>query len=126
MLSRHLQTAGVSPLIKAGYKRGLHESDVWGLAQEDRSQTLRRRFSKQWDREQGEENPSLFRALRRAFWRPFVAGGLWKLLDDAAVFVGPIILSRVIRCGPGAWCHHVRVPVCLWYGGQRVEASVRA
>eukprot|EP00804_Cyclotella_cryptica_P002770 CCRYP_021220-RD/>CCRYP_021220-RD protein AED:0.04 eAED:0.04 QI:576/1/1/1/1/0.85/7/1584/1189 len=41
--------------------------------------------------------PSIIRALYKAFGKDFLLAGLYKLAHDSNLFVGPIILNRLIR-----------------------------
>lgn len=41
--------------------------------------------------------PSLFKALRMTWNYDFWVAGLWKLVNDMVVFIGPLMLQALIR-----------------------------
>jgi hypothetical protein len=44
-----------------------------------------------------ETEPSLFKALRMTWNYDFWVAGLWKLVNDMVVFIGPLMLQALIR-----------------------------
>jgi hypothetical protein len=44
-----------------------------------------------------ETEPSLFKALRMTWNYDFWVAGLWKLVNDMVVFIGPLMLQALIK-----------------------------
>ena len=41
--------------------------------------------------------PSLVRALSKTFWRNFLKGGCFRLLNDVSLFMGPVFVQRLVQ-----------------------------
>ncbi|KAF6252635.1 hypothetical protein COO60DRAFT_504509 [Scenedesmus sp. NREL 46B-D3] len=98
VLSR-LTFGWVSPLIRRGYKAPLTEADVWSLPPTDRVEVLEQRFHAAWKNQlaaHGLQQASLFAACRASVGQLFLAALPYKLINDAAQFVGPLILNRLL------------------------------
>ncbi|CAM6104569.1 unnamed protein product [Calypogeia fissa] len=87
----------MTPLMKVGYKKPITEKDVWKLDTWDQTETLYCEFKKCWEREAAREKPWLLRALNAALGWRFWKGGLYKIGNDAAQFVGPVCLSLLLE-----------------------------
>ena len=83
----------VTPLMQAGYRRPLVESDVFGVPGSDENARLTRELSSNWESCQ----PSLFKALRRMWLIPTIQAGLWKTLNDGSQFAGPVLMSQILK-----------------------------
>lgn len=87
----------MSPLMKLGYQRPLTDKDIWLLDNWDTTEQLYGAFQKAWDEERSKPNPWLLRSLHKALGARFWLGGLFKIGNDAAQFVGPIFLSLLLE-----------------------------
>ncbi|WIA43760.1 hypothetical protein OEZ86_010184 [Tetradesmus obliquus] len=89
----------LSPLIKRGYKTPLTEADLWSLPPADRVEVLEQRFHAAWQQQlaaHGPQKASLFAACRASVGHLFLGALPYKLINDAAQFVGPLILNRLL------------------------------
>eukprot|EP00883_Tetradesmus_obliquus_P002963 jgi/Sobl393_1/13177/SZX62082.1 len=89
----------LSPLIKRGYKTPLTEADLWSLPPADRVEVLEQRFHAVWQQQlaaHGPQKASLFAACRASVGHLFLGALPYKLINDAAQFVGPLILNRLL------------------------------
>ena len=105
----------VRPLLSVGNERPLDQADLYDLAPVDTSRGVYGRFRKYWRQELkklsstsnvGNENgtevrtkmkvPSFPMALFRAFGTPYMMVGGLKLFHDSCMFVGPLMLNRLI------------------------------
>ncbi|KAG0591623.1 hypothetical protein KC19_1G189200 [Ceratodon purpureus] len=87
----------MSPLMKLGYQRPLTDKDIWLLDSWDTTETLYSNFEKAWDEERVKPSPWLLRSLNKALGARFWLGGVFKIGNDAAQFVGPIFLSKLLE-----------------------------
>lgn len=39
----------------------------------------------------------MYKALFRAFGFPFMLSGIYKIINDGLVFVGPLLLNRIVQ-----------------------------
>lgn len=94
-----LTFAWISPLMALGFARPLEERDLPALSEGDCAADNAVRFGKRWreERARGREGASLVRALWRAYGGYFARTGLLKLAQDAAMFLGPMLLQYLIR-----------------------------
>lgn len=86
----------MTPLMKSGYKKPIGDKDVWLLDKWDTTEQLYSTFQHYWYEERAQPNPSLLRALNRSLGARFWLGGIYKLGNDAAQFVGPVCLSLLL------------------------------
>ncbi|XP_078150842.1 ABC transporter C family member 2-like [Carex rostrata] len=86
----------MTPLMQQGYKRPITEKDVWKLDTWDQTETLYTRFQQCWIEEVNKPKPWLLRALNRSLGGRFWLGGFFKIGNDAAQFVGPVVLSLLL------------------------------
>ena len=88
----------MGPLMKLGHERPLEKEDVWMLPQKQSAQVLQDAFLRNWKYEQQfTEKPSLFRALRKTYIKPFIVAGFFKIFNDASQFVGPLFIGLFIQ-----------------------------
>jgi ABC-type multidrug transport system fused ATPase/permease subunit len=87
----------MTPLMRLGYKRPIGDKDIWQLDNWDKTEILYSNFQQYWDEEKTRPNPWLLRALNRSLGARFWLGGLFKIGNDAAQFVGPVFLSFLLE-----------------------------
>ncbi|CAA7062353.1 unnamed protein product [Microthlaspi erraticum] len=100
----------ITPLMQLGYRKPLTEKDVWKLDKWDQTETLIKRFQRSWTAESHRRKPWLLRALNRCLGGRFWLGGIFKIGHDLSQFVGPLILSNLLRSmqeGDPAWVGYV-------------------
>uniref|UniRef100_A0A1J3J339 ABC-type xenobiotic transporter n=7 Tax=Noccaea caerulescens TaxID=107243 RepID=A0A1J3J339_NOCCA len=100
----------ITPLMKLGYRKPLTEKDVWQLDKWDQTETLIKRFQSCWTAESRRRKPWLLRALNNSLGGRFWLGGIFKIGHDLSQFVGPLILSNLLRSmqeGDPAWIGYV-------------------
>jgi hypothetical protein len=61
------------------------------------------------------ENPSVLRALFRAFGAEFVRAGFLKLVHDLSIFVGPQVLHAIIAVNPAVPTEEQEGEVEWWH-----------
>ena len=83
-------------LIRKGFKNGLDMADLWDLRHEDSSRISTDRFQVAWTIELRKSNPSLRRALLRAFGKSYAMAGFSKLVIDVAKLFEPWLLKVFI------------------------------
>lgn len=93
--------AWFSPIINLAFQRNaaglkLLSEDLYPLDDRDRAELQRQRLAVEWQKELSEQDPSLLRALRRAFLGEVLTTGLIKLAYDLVHFVNPFLLSKII------------------------------
>jgi hypothetical protein len=101
----------VRPLIAIGNQRPLEQADLYELTAADSSSGVYTRFRKYWRKQLKQANkatpaaiaagkkppvPSFPAALFHAFGTPFMAVGGLKLFHDSCMFLGPLLLNRLI------------------------------
>ncbi|KAJ2776525.1 hypothetical protein GGI15_004822, partial [Coemansia interrupta] len=86
----------ITPLVNTGCKRPLEIADIWDLGPLYNAKAITQRFYNNWEQEMQHENPSLFRAMARTYWRSWALGGIYKIGRDMSSFLNPILLSRLI------------------------------
>lgn len=106
----------IAPLLRLGNERQLTPEDLFPLAYPDSSTGVYNAFHHYWCHEVSKagktRKPSLTKALFMAFGYPFVSVGWLKLIHDTLLFVGPLILNRLIYflddptqpVSVGYWC----------------------
>lgn len=87
----------MTPLMRLGFKRPLTDKDIWQLDSWDTTEKLYESFQKAWNEERAKPNPWLLRALTRSLGARFWLGGVFKIGNDAAQFVGPIFLNLLLE-----------------------------
>ncbi|KAF9093229.1 hypothetical protein BGX29_010035 [Mortierella sp. GBA35] len=87
----------VTGLMRKGYAKPLTMDDLWGLRKEDQSKNVSNTFAAAWENELKKNNPSLIKALSKAFGRPFYIAGIWKAANDILGFVQPVLLREMLR-----------------------------
>ncbi|CAN8313677.1 unnamed protein product [Cochlearia groenlandica] len=88
----------ITPLMRLGYRKTLTEKDVWQLDKWDRTETLIKSFQRCWTEEKSQRRkPWLLRALNSSLGGRFWLGGIFKIGHDLAQFVGPVILSNLLK-----------------------------
>jgi len=83
--------------MKLGYRKPLKDKDIWLLDSWDSTEQLYSNFEKAWNEERAKPNPWLLKALNKALGARFWLGGLFKIGNDAAQFVGPVFLSLLLE-----------------------------
>eukprot|EP00916_Digyalum_oweni_P008083 GHVL01013527.1.p1 GENE.GHVL01013527.1~~GHVL01013527.1.p1 ORF type:complete len:1441 (-),score=279.03 GHVL01013527.1:18-4340(-) len=92
----YLTFSWMNTLMKKGRTAPLNQEDLYDLREEDRSEYTSTIFEEKWTSEVNRTNPSLWRALFRAFAGPFLLGGFFKFIYDSLLFVSPPLLSAMI------------------------------
>jgi len=87
----------INPILVKGYKKSLDIPDVPKLTDMDQSEILSQKFEKAWEYQLTQPKPSLPRALAAAFGPHFYVAAIFKLVQDGLMFVGPILLGKVIQ-----------------------------
>ncbi|XP_047332548.1 ABC transporter C family member 12-like [Impatiens glandulifera] len=87
----------MTTLMKQGYKKPLRENDVWKLDVWDQTETLFTRFHHFWCEELKKPKPWLLRALYCSLGGRFWLGGLFKIGNDLAQLMGPVLLNRLLK-----------------------------
>jgi ATP-binding cassette subfamily C (CFTR/MRP) protein 1 len=98
-------------LHKGNEKKKLDQEDLAliPLPPDCSTENVSNEFDKYWSAEMKLENPSLLRALFRAFGAEFVRAGFLKLVHDLSIFVGPQVLHAII-----VFLRNPNAP--LWHG----------
>ncbi|XP_010499572.1 PREDICTED: ABC transporter C family member 12-like [Camelina sativa] len=100
----------ITPLMQLGYRKPITEKDVWQLDKWDQTETLITRFQRCWTEESRRLKPWLLRALNSSLGGRFWLAGIFKIGNDLSQFVGPVILSHLLRSmqeGDPAWVGYV-------------------
>ncbi|VVA93078.1 unnamed protein product [Arabis nemorensis] len=100
----------ITPLMQLGYRKPITEKDVWQLDKWDQTETLITRFQTCWTEESRKRKPWLLRALNSSLGGRFWLGGIFKIGNDLSQFVGPVILSHLLRSmqeGDPAWVGYI-------------------
>ena len=85
-------------LLQTGNKRALEMEDLYDLPYSDTGHGVYRRFRKGWtDQIASSQSPSLAIAFAHVFGKPFLAAAGLKLVHDSLLFVGPLLLNRLIN-----------------------------
>ncbi|GAV06013.1 hypothetical protein RvY_16055 [Ramazzottius varieornatus] len=103
----------LSGLVYKGWKKPLDEDDLWSTLPEDRTKLNVEILEKHWKAELQRRDrslaavragktkakvyePSLTKALWKAYWSPLVFSGLLRVINDLSIFVSPQLLSKLI------------------------------
>jgi hypothetical protein len=88
----------MTPLMRYGYKKYLTEDDLWNLASRDTTKATGAKFKKAWEYElENHKHPSLWMAIIRAFYGPYLRGAIFKTVSDSLAFVQPQLLRLLIK-----------------------------
>lgn len=88
----------MDPLLRKGSQKALEIDDLPQLLPPDQAEAVYRRFRAAWAKQLDEvETPSLVAALAQGFGAPFAFAGCIKLVHDSSLFLGPLLLNRLIR-----------------------------
>ncbi|OQV17379.1 Multidrug resistance-associated protein 1 [Hypsibius exemplaris] len=102
-----------SSMAYLGWKRPLQDDDLWTLPRNYRTKHQIDILEKNWlaemermhrtmdefaSKKSGTKTyqPSLLKALLKSYWLPFLATGLLRIFNDAAVFISPQVLRLMI------------------------------
>eukprot|EP00897_Mesotaenium_endlicherianum_P001271 jgi/Mesen1/1171/ME000124S00204 len=113
--------------VNHGYRHPLQDTDVWGLDPSDQSASVSQRFLEKWNIEKERPKPWLLRALHASFGARFWLGGVFKIGNDAAQFVGPLMLKSLLASmqdGEPAW--HGYMYACIIFVGLMVGVLCEA
>ncbi|AWU74051.1 uncharacterized protein C5L36_0A06450 [Pichia kudriavzevii] len=88
--------AWMTPLMQKGYQKFLLQSDLPPLPKFLKTEVLSNSLEDQWNVQLNKGKPSLFWALAKAFGRPFLAGGCFKVIQDCIAFTQPQLLKNLI------------------------------
>ncbi|KAJ2123708.1 hypothetical protein IW147_002301 [Coemansia sp. RSA 720] len=86
----------LTPLLEQGLRKPLQMADVWDLSRQYQPDVATAEFQRNWQAEQKQPNPSLFRATMRTYGAAWMLGGFYKVVKDLAAILNPILLSRLI------------------------------
>ncbi|GAM28766.1 hypothetical protein SAMD00019534_119420 [Acytostelium subglobosum LB1] len=86
----------INPVLKAGYKDPLDMKDVPNLSEMDWARNLSEKFEAAWEYQLTQPKPSLVRALSKSFGPHFYMAAFFKVVQDALIFVGPLLLKGVL------------------------------
>lgn len=87
----------MSSLLELGASKHLVAEDLWNLPKAYQVLTVSEQFQEAWTHLLGtEKEPSLTRALVKAFGGPFFFAALFKLAQDILGFVQPTLLKKLI------------------------------
>lgn len=94
------------PLLELGSKRPLENSDLGRLDLHDQARSIYELFKMSWENsgrsfdekssENESKNRSLVWTLIEAYGFPFILAGFLKLFHDSCLFLGPVLLNRII------------------------------
>ena len=82
----------MNPVIKAGFDRPLELNDIFELSVAERTSSVSSQFDAAWDR----RKPHLLNAIAEVWGSSMLKSGLWKLLNDASQFTGPMFMAVII------------------------------
>ncbi|CAE6486674.1 unnamed protein product [Rhizoctonia solani] len=86
----------MSPLMELGYKRFITEKDVHALSPEDAAHALSDKLQSQWTKQLGSSNPSLWKALFRAYGGPYAIAAMTRIFRDILAFTEPQLLRYLL------------------------------
>jgi ABC-type multidrug transport system fused ATPase/permease subunit len=89
----------MEPLLTVGNQRPLEKEDLFKLQYRDSADGVYKKFKAGWSRQLQRKNavPSITWTFLDAFGTPFLLSGLLKLINDSCMFVGPLLLNRIIH-----------------------------
>lgn len=91
-----LTFAWMQPLLNLGNTKPLVLDDLYVLPEGDRAENIYKRFKRAWTNQLHEPEPSLTWAFGHSFGRPFMAAAGLKLVHDSCLFLGPLLLNKII------------------------------
>lgn len=86
----------MNPLLQLSSKRPLEAEDLPKLSTVDETAMLTDTLEQAWLAQLKTGRPSFFRALTAVFLPAFAFAGIFKIFNDSIIFVGPILLSKLI------------------------------
>jgi len=89
----------MEPLLTVGNQRPLEKEDLFKLQYRDSADGVYKKFKAGWSRQlqRKDAEPSITWTFLDAFGTPFLLSGLLKLINDSCMFVGPLLLNRIIH-----------------------------
>ncbi len=95
-------------LLEIGKQKPLELSDLYYLSHSDSAEGIYKRFKINWIQQMQEffllhdkitkhERPSLVKTFFYTFGKPFAAAAVLKLIHDSALFMGPVLLSKLVQ-----------------------------
>lgn len=119
-----------NPILSIGASRALEHTDLFVLPHSDSALANQRLLEASWRHQQMRtprgKSPSFLAALWRAYGGYFLATGLLKIVNDAAVFVGPLMISRITAfiegSAGGEPIETVYLYTALLFGGATVQS----
>lgn len=95
-------------LLELGHKKPLELSDLYYLADKDSAESIYKTFKHYWIQEMNDffqkhekitktDHPSLIKTLFKTFGQPFAMAAILKLIHDSALFMGPVLLSKLVN-----------------------------
>ncbi|KAJ2612967.1 hypothetical protein H4S08_002464 [Coemansia sp. RSA 1365] len=95
VFSRYTYT-WVESLLQKGYSEQLQLKDIWKLTGQYRPDVVHARFQNNWRKELTLDNPSLFRATARTYWKIWMLAAAHEFCRVASTFIRLILLSLLI------------------------------
>lgn len=86
----------IQPLLKLGNSQPLNLTDLYDLESRDQAYNIYEKFYTSWQAQLQLPEPSLAWAFVKSFGTPFFMAGGLKLIHDCLIFVGPVLLNRII------------------------------
>jgi hypothetical protein len=86
----------MQPLLRLGNSQPLNLSDLYDLEKRDQASSIYDKFYEAWQLQLQRPEPSLAWAFVKSFGTPFFLAGGLKLIHDCLIFVGPILLNKII------------------------------
>jgi ABC-type multidrug transport system fused ATPase/permease subunit len=86
----------LNPLLDLSSKRALEAPDLPKLSAVDETSRLTDALEQAWLAQVRTGNPSFFKALVASFGPSFAFAGIYKIVNDGLIFVGPVILGKLI------------------------------
>eukprot|EP01038_Epipyxis_sp_PR26KG_P012636 gene12636-16943_t len=102
-LLNSLTFSWMRPLLNTGNLKALELTDLYPLSNRDKSNVVYNTFKKHWDEQlhqssnEYSKKPSLSKALFLSYGIPFCAAGFLKLIHDSCLFIGPLLLNKIIN-----------------------------
>jgi len=89
----------MEPLLTTGNQRPLEKEDLFKLQYRDSADGVYKKFKAGWSKQlqRKDAEPSITWTFLDAFGTPFILSGLLKLINDSCMFVGPMLLNRIIH-----------------------------
>jgi hypothetical protein len=91
-----LMFSWLRPLLELGNKQPLEQNDLYNLEKSDQSLYIYLQFKKYWKKQLIKNKPSLLWAVINSFGTPFFLVGFLKLIHDICLFIGPMLLNKII------------------------------